>query len=73
MHLCPGGYLLVAEVYHALAAGVAACFWEVMRMLIPEKAACWMEGLPEQRSIKNLRYHSFWADRNRSLVRKQIR
>jgi hypothetical protein len=72
LHLCPGGYLLVSEVYHALAAGVAACFWKVINDLTPEIVACWMEGLPEQRSIENLRSHSFWTDRKLYLVRKRI-
>jgi hypothetical protein len=40
------GYLLVANAYHRLAAGVAACFWEAMVILTPEIAACWMERLP---------------------------
>jgi hypothetical protein len=68
-----GGYLLVAEACLAKAAGYAAFFWEAMKILSPEIAACWMERLPEQCSINKQRNHSFWADdRNLSLVKKRI-
>jgi hypothetical protein len=41
------GYLFVANANHALAAGVAGCFWEAMKTLTTELAACCMELLPK--------------------------